>query len=292
MRGFYEAEGRAPAGGQWPRPPSLKTPTTSCMRWAWPRRLSAAAAACSTRAAFCCVTRSSWAIASLTWPMPVVCSWVAAPISVIRSATRFTCETISVMVSPASPTRREPASTLSTLWPIRVLISRAAWALRWARARTSPATTAKPLPCSPARAASTAAFRASRLVWKAMLSMSCTISPIRWDDAAMPPMVSVTECTTSALRRDTSCSSPTTPLAACVPVLVWRTVAAICSMLATVCCRFAAWASVRPARSWLPRAISSLPRRIRSISSRVSVTMARRLTPTWASEASSPRNPG
>jgi rfaE bifunctional protein nucleotidyltransferase chain/domain len=47
---------------------------------------------------------------------------------------------------------------------IRVLISLAAAALRWARPRTSLATTANPRPCSPARAASTAAFSARMLV--------------------------------------------------------------------------------------------------------------------------------
>lgn len=40
--------------------------------------------------------------------------------------------------------------------------------VRRARERTSSATTAKPRPISPARAASMAAFRASRLVWSAM----------------------------------------------------------------------------------------------------------------------------
>ena len=51
------------------------------------------------------------------------------------------------------------------------LISPAAFWLRSASLRTSAATTAKPLPCSPARAASMAAFRASRLVWRAISSM-------------------------------------------------------------------------------------------------------------------------
>jgi hypothetical protein len=55
----------------------------------------------------------------------------------------------------------------------------AASALRWASVRTSPATTAKPRPCSPARAASTAAFSARMLVWKAIESIRLVISAMR-----------------------------------------------------------------------------------------------------------------
>ena len=44
--------------------------------------------------------------------------------------------------------------------------------------RTSSATTAKPRPCSPARAASMAAFSASRLVWPAMPVIVSTMPPI------------------------------------------------------------------------------------------------------------------
>jgi hypothetical protein len=62
-------------------------------------------------------------------------------------------------VWPERSTSLPPSSTLATLSVIRALISLAASALRWASLRTSPATTAKPRPCSPARAASTAAFR-------------------------------------------------------------------------------------------------------------------------------------
>ena len=43
---------------------------------------------------------------------------------------------------------------------------------------TSEATTAKPLPASPALAASMVALSASRLVWLAMASMTPTISPM------------------------------------------------------------------------------------------------------------------
>ncbi|MNP38454.1 hypothetical protein D3C76_1319660 [compost metagenome] len=83
------------------------------------------------------------------------------------------------IASPAPSTRLKPLSTYTTDSPIRFSISFADWALRWARVRTSAATTAKPLPWSPARAASTAAFSARMLVWKAMLLMTVVISEIR-----------------------------------------------------------------------------------------------------------------
>ena len=50
-------------------------------------------------------------------------------------------------------------------------VSLAAWAERCARLRTSSATTAKPMPASPARAASTAALSARMLVWNAISSI-------------------------------------------------------------------------------------------------------------------------
>ena len=52
--------------------------------------------------------------------------------------------------------------------------------VRAARARTSSATTAKPRPCSPARAASMAALSASRLVWAAMPPITPSTLPICW----------------------------------------------------------------------------------------------------------------
>ncbi len=51
-----------------------------------------------------------------------------------------------------------------------------------ARSRTSSATTAKPLPAEPARAASTAAFSARILVWNAMFSMEAMILEISWEE--------------------------------------------------------------------------------------------------------------
>ena len=52
----------------------------------------------------------------------------------------------------------------------------------FASSRTSSATTAKPLPATPARAASTAAFKARILVWKAISSMVLMIFPISLED--------------------------------------------------------------------------------------------------------------
>ncbi|MNT32873.1 hypothetical protein D3C72_1687750 [compost metagenome] len=75
-----------------------------------------------------------------------------------------------------------PLSILSTESLIRLLISLAADADLCAKLRTASATTAKPLPCSPARAASTAAFNAKRFVWKAISSITEMISSIFFDD--------------------------------------------------------------------------------------------------------------
>ncbi|MNL34723.1 hypothetical protein D3C87_1567090 [compost metagenome] len=61
---------------------------------------------------------------------------------------------------------------------------------RCASVRTSEATTAKPLPASPARAASTAALSASRLVWKAMSSITRMMSEIFCEAVSMRAMAS------------------------------------------------------------------------------------------------------
>ncbi len=115
----------------------------------------------------------------------------------MMSVTRCTLATMSAMVAPALRTSAEPSATLCTESSIKPLISLAAPAERCANVRTSEATTAKPRPCSPARAASTAAFKARMLVWKAMPSMTLMMSAIFLDEASMPDMVATTCETTS-----------------------------------------------------------------------------------------------
>src|SRR5438270_54736 len=59
--------------------------------------------------------------------------------------------------------------------------------------RTSSATTANPRPCSPARAASMAAFRASRLVCSARSSITSMILPMSSARCPSAPMISPEE---------------------------------------------------------------------------------------------------
>ena len=139
-------------------------------------------------------------IAWLTWSMPADCSALAAAISATMSPTFLTLSTISASVCPDVLTNSAPLSTLRLESWIRSLISRAASALRLARLRTSDATTAKPRPCSPARAASTDAFNASRLVWNAISSMTPTISAIFFDDVLICCIASIASLTTSPPR--------------------------------------------------------------------------------------------
>ena len=60
-----------------------------------------------------------------------------------------------------------------------------AWPDLAASVRTSSATTEKPFPAVPARAASTAAFRARMLVWEAISSMVLMMVPICAEDWSM-----------------------------------------------------------------------------------------------------------
>src|SRR5690606_29170090 len=128
----------------------------SCSAWAL---ISSAVAASSSEAeAFCWVSWLSCSMAPLICTAPDDCSPEAAAISCTRSEVFWIAGTICPRRSPArSASATEEAATSSISW--------AATCARSASLRTSAATTAQPRPCSPARAASMAPLRASRLVW-------------------------------------------------------------------------------------------------------------------------------
>ncbi len=207
--------------------------------------------------------------------MPRVCSCAACRISEITRDTLVTLPTISRMVPPLRSTCSEPALTLLTVDSISVLISLAACELRCASERTSPATTAKPRPCSPARAASTAAFSARILVWNAMPSITPVMSDTLTAACCTSPMV----CTAAWIAwppSSATCLACTEERSAArADASDCPTVAVICSIDAAVCCRLAAADSVRRDRSALPAAISLAAPCTASLASRIC-----RITPT------------
>ena len=188
--------------------------------------------------------------------MPALCSSLAAVISPMMSVTRRTAPTMSSMVLPATSTWRAPSFTCRTEPLIRSPISLAADDERCARLRTSAATTLKPRPCSPARAASTAAFSARMLVWNAIPSMTPMISATRAEDWVMPSIVSTTLRTTRPPSVATSDAFAASWLACRAFSAFWRTVDVNCSIDAAVCSSDAACCSVRRDRSVLPLEIS------------------------------------
>ena len=119
-----------------------------------------------------------------------------------------------------------PRPTRSLADPTSSVVLRAASPERVASARTSCATTANPRPASPARAASTAALSASRLVWNAISSITRTIWPISRAARSISPM---------------ECSSPSTAFcaeaASCVPCSVRLRAPSDSSLVRAVCSR-------------------------------------------------------
>ncbi|GBU20127.1 hypothetical protein R80B4_00001 [Fibrobacteres bacterium R8-0-B4] len=112
-----------------------------------------------------------FATAAFTCSMPSACSLQTAAISDIRSPALPVRSRIRPREFATSTVILTPPSAFLTDSSIISAVFLAASALSIARLRTSSATTANPLPASPARAASTAALRARRLVWKAMSSI-------------------------------------------------------------------------------------------------------------------------
>ena len=195
-------------------------------------------------------------MALFTWSIPALCSLEAAAISPMMSVTRCTELTISCMVAPAASTCCVPSAVLLTESVISSLISLAAPAERWARLRTSPATTAKPRPCSPALAASTAALRARMLVWKAMPSMTEMMSSIFLALSLIELMVLTTWPTATPPLMATLEAAAASWLACLAFSAFCLTVEASSSMLLAVSSRLEACCSVRLERSALPDEIS------------------------------------
>ena len=115
--------------------------------------------------------------------------------------------------------------------PICWRISSVAFAVWLARFFTSEATTAKPRPASPARAASMVALSASRLVCEAMVWIRSTTTLMRAAFSASPCMVaSVAPASSTALR------------AISAEVTTWRPISAIeddsCSVPDDTVCTF------------------------------------------------------
>ncbi len=130
-------------------------PLISCRLWL---------IACTATAACAMLAARSWVVPLCRSTAPVIA--VAMPeIVSIRPATERIAATV--------------CSTAPRICPTWLLISPVARAVWLARFFTSEATTAKPLPASPARAASIVALSASRLVCPAMAAISPSTSPMR-----------------------------------------------------------------------------------------------------------------
>jgi len=229
---------------------------------------------CSTIAAFCWVDRSI----SLTTPLISrtlsACSLVATVIAPSRLATSPTRPAMPSSTVPVSPTSETPLPTWRVESAISRRISLAASDDRPDNARTSLATTAKPLP------ASTPALSARRLVWKAIPSITSMMLEISRAERSISSIAAIARRTTSPPSRDASHAAPTAPAASAAsravspidPVTSVSAVAADSSRAA--CC------SVRIARSSDAARISRAPPLTVS-----AVSPARRSAPDSASSA-------
>ncbi|MNX26236.1 hypothetical protein D3C86_563010 [compost metagenome] len=171
--------------------------------------------ACSRVAmATCPVSVFMRSIAWVIWAAALVCSSAESAIWPINVETRSDELTICPMVVPAALASSVPSRmAFSPCWVLLIAFSVSFW-MPWinlaispvaleersASLRTSSATTAKPRPCSPARAASMAAFSARRLVCSAMSSMTSTISPISAERWPRPSITVTTSVMTEVIR--------------------------------------------------------------------------------------------
>ena len=140
------------------------------------------------------------AMLRLISPVVADCSSTAAAIRVWSSSIRPMTEPISAMAATA----RAVSCCIDS---IRPPMSSVALAVSRASSLTSLATTAKPLPASPARAASIVALRASRLVCSAIEVITFTTAPISPEERPRASIVVDVTPAISTARRATAAAS-------------------------------------------------------------------------------------
>ena len=152
---------------------------------------------CSMASAISCVVSTCSREARAICPIASSDSPDDSSIWLSEACTLSTLRAASVTPSASELMPRAAFSDCSLISRTITLISSEASLVRCANCRTSPATTAKPRPCSPARAASMAAFSASKLV-RAEISEMASVKPVmRLDLSCKLSMVLEAPCASS-----------------------------------------------------------------------------------------------